>query len=231
VREHPEIETVLVGDGWAIYAKESTMMTVDDVDDEMLFRDEEAENVKEAVERVVRLRVDLAGIMLRTADPTDVYLEDVNFAGTGLRNTQLTAARLASDLKSAEFTNTVLRGSNLRTAELENIREDLWAVLSVASHEVSAIRAALVEGRIDGGTYYGECACLIGTIGNARGCDVYSLGSLRPAPDRPIEHLFMRLDRGDTPQTNPVAKLIVQWIDAWRTRFQHEHHKQESSSV
>jgi hypothetical protein len=102
-------------------------------------------------------------------------------------------------------------------AELESSREDLWEVLwSATQEEISAVRAALVEGRIDGGTYYGECACLIGTIANARGCDVYSLGSLGPAPDRPIEHLFMRISRGDTPQSNPIAKLIVQWIDEWR---------------
>jgi len=184
------------------------MVALDDVDDEVLFCEEEAENVEEAIENVMRWRMGLRDII-----------------SSGLRDSQLTAARLARDLTSAEVTDTVLRGLNLRTAELENIREDLWAVLSLACHEVPAIRAALVEGRIDGGTYYGECACLIGTIANARGCDVYSLGSLKPAPDRPIEHLFMRLDRGDTPQTNPVAKLIVQWIDAWHTRFQPEHHK------
>jgi hypothetical protein len=78
----------------------------------------------------------------------------------------------------------------IRSAELEVIREDLWAVLSLAPLEVPAIRAALVEGRVDGGTYYGECACLLGTIANARGCDSCSLESLRPAPDRPIEHFF-----------------------------------------
>src|SRR2546428_7571754 len=59
VREHPEIETGLVGDGRTIYAKETKMVTADDVDDEMLLRDEEADNVKDAAVTVVRFTVDL----------------------------------------------------------------------------------------------------------------------------------------------------------------------------
>jgi Pentapeptide repeats (8 copies) len=190
-----------------MYPKESKMTALDDC--EMLSHDEETERVEEALRTLMGSGVSLANFRLT----------DFNFTGTDLAGTQLTAARLTgTDLTRADLTGTVLRCTNLKWAELEAIREDLWAVLSLALQEVPAIRAALVEGRVDGGTYYGECACLIGTIANARGCDVYSLESLGPAPSRPIEHFFLRIDRRDTPQTNPIAKLIVHWIDEWRAR-------------
>jgi Pentapeptide repeats (8 copies) len=183
------------------------MTALDDC--EMLSHDEETERVEEALRTLMGSGVSLANFRLT----------DFNFTGTDLAGTQLTAARrTGTDLTRADLTGTVLRCTNLKWAELEAIREDLWAVLSLALQEVPAIRAALVEGRVDGGTYYGECACLIGTIANARGCDVYSLESLGPAPSRPIEHFFLRIDRRDTPQTNPIAKLIVHWIDEWRAR-------------
>ena len=147
-------------------------------DRETLFCDEETERVQDAIEKVVHSGVSLAGAALRGP-----VMTDASFRGV--------------DLGDAPGSETPV---SLRLHEIEATRQDLWAVLSLAVQEAPAIRAALVEGRVDGGTYYGERACLIGTIANARGCDVYSLKSLGLAPNRPIEHFFMRIDRGDTPQ-------------------------------
>jgi len=189
------------------------MTALDDC--ETLYHEEESRSVEEELEKLMGSRLSLASAALRS-----LRLTDANFtAGTGFRDAQLTGARLIGpDLIRADLTATVLGLANLRSSELEAIREDLWAVLSLAALEVPAIRAALVEGRVDGGTYYGECACLLGTIANARGCDIYSLESLRPAPDRPIEHFFLRINRGDRLRANPISRLIVQWIDEWRAR-------------
>jgi hypothetical protein len=148
--------------------------------------------------------------------PESGDLTRADLAGWAQAEARRTLARIAGTrdpLPDEEAAR--LKHTGVTSAELKAARQDLWAVLSLAPQEAPAIEKALLEGRVDGGTYYGECACLIGTIANARGCDVYSLGALRPAPDRPIEHLFMRISRGDTPQNNPVAKLIVQWIQNW----------------
>lgn len=195
------------------------MITLDDIQYETHLRDDEAEWVKKAVERLIRMGMNLADLTSRGVDLPDSGLAGTDFTAADAADTKHARAKLTgTDRARADLTCTGFTGRNLRDANLEAIRKDLWAVLSLASREVPAIRAALVEGRVDGGSYYGKCACLLGTIANARGCDVYSLGSLGPAPDRPIEHFFLGIDRGDTPQTSPIAELVVEWIDEWRAR-------------
>lgn len=183
------------------------MVALDDT--EVLSRHEGDEDVRDAVDRVVRLGMSLAGLALRGCDLTAADFTAAHFTGANVEDTS-----------DGMLTGTdTLADASLRNTDFGAVREDLWAVLSLAPQEVPAVRAALVEGRVDGGTYYGECACLIGTIAAARGCDVYSLESLRPTPSRAIEHFFLRINRGDTPQTNSLAKLVVQWIDEWRVRI------------
>jgi hypothetical protein len=191
--------------------KGPTMATRNDFCDAMLLSNRETEEISHPVERMVRPRRSSPGLAQPGCGPTQADVTGADWAALEARRT---LARIAGTHRVAPEHAAARLG--VTTAELEASRQDLWTVLSFAAQEVPALRAALVEGRIDGGTYYGECACLIGTIANARGCDVYSLGSLGPAPDRPIEHLFMRISRGDTPQSNPIARLIMQWIDEWR---------------
>jgi hypothetical protein len=189
------------------------MAARDDCCDAMLVSHRETEEIHDAFDRMVRRSSSMAGLRRRGCVSTQVDPASADWAKL---ECQRVLANIAGSYRVAPAAASPCFGVPL--ADLEASREDLWAVLSSAAEEVPAVRAALVEGRIEGGTYYGECACLIGTIANARGCDVYSLGALGPAPHRPIEHFFMRISRGETPQTNPAAKLIVQWIDAWRAR-------------
>lgn len=95
-------------------------------------------------------------------------------------------------------------------------RLDFWSVLDQAPAEVAELRAVLVDGQIDGRTYRGHCACLIGTIANARGCDP---DEFERNPYRPAEEWFYPIDPGDTPDGKSVgarrAATAVRWIDEW----------------
>ena len=128
-----------------------------------------------------------------------------------------------ADLGGADLRDANLRGADLRGADLAPIRDDLYAVLSAAPLEVPALIAALKAGKVNGSTYSGDCACLVGTIANARGCEKDDLVTIEPDSDRPAERWFMNIHPGDTPEKSHVAKLTVEWVDeflalakAWR---------------
>lgn len=97
-------------------------------------------------------------------------------------------------------------------------RLDLWAVLDQAPREVGGLRAALTEGQVDGSTYRGECACLVGTIANVRQVDVEEVG-LPQMASRPAELWFVPIRKGDTPDSDSEggfrAATAVRWIDEW----------------
>ena len=109
---------------------------------------------------------------------------------------------------AAEF-GANLDGANLDGASLRPIKADLFLILTSARAEAPGLLAALRAGRIDGSVYEGECACLVGTIANIRHVPVESLE--RDAA-RPAERWFLGIRKGDTPATNPVAKITEGWI-------------------
>ena len=108
-----------------------------------------------------------------------------------------------------------LSEANLSWANLDRIKKDFFAVLAAAPLEVSGLMAALEQGRIDGSCYEGECACLIGTIANVRGCEWNDTGVI-PDSGRPAERWFMALRPGNTPSNHPVAKITAGWIEEFQ---------------
>ena len=108
-----------------------------------------------------------------------------------------------------------LRAANLRDADLTPIRDDIWAVLSLAPREVPAVIEALKAGRVDGSTYHGPCACLVGTIAIKREVNVDDLEGLCPNSSRPAERFFMGIRKGDTPETNQFSALALEWVQQW----------------
>jgi hypothetical protein len=135
---------------------------------------------------------------------------------SGLR-TRYVLERAVEDravLSGADLSGAVLRGAVLSGAVLREFKADFFDVLLRAPREIAGLREALIAGRVDGSTYEGECACLVGTIANVRGASYDSLGNgISPNAGRPIEQWFMSIRKGDTPETNQCSKLAVEWID------------------
>jgi len=159
---------------------------------------------------------DLSGANLRSADLRSADLRSAYLSGADLRGADLRGAYLSgADLRSAYLSGADLRGANLSGAYLTPIRDDLWAVLSSSPMEVSGLLAALKEGRVDGSTYEGDCACLVGTLANLRHCMHNAIDGLNPDSSRPIECFFAAIKKGDTPETNQFSKLACEWIESW----------------
>jgi hypothetical protein len=118
----------------------------------------------------------------------------------------------AANLRDADLSAANLRDANLRDADLRPIESDFYHVLVRARAEAPGLLLALREGRVDGSTYSGECACLVGTIANIKGEAYTALPDLSPDSDRPIERFFMNINKGDTPETNQTAKIVEGWL-------------------
>lgn len=124
---------------------------------------------------------------------------------------------------TASSTGAELSSANLNkdsSADLTKVRDDIWAVLSCAPAEAFAVRDALLAGKVEGWAYSGQCACLVGTIANERGCSVNDLLLLEPNMNRPAEIFFLSINQGDTPDNSESCKLAYQWVDQWIRNMQ-----------
>jgi uncharacterized protein YjbI with pentapeptide repeats len=165
----------------------------------------------------------LEGANLKGAYLKGAYLEGADLEGADLKGADLKGANLkGANLKGADLRDAYLEGANLEGADLEGadlepIRDDLWSVLDTAPDEVPGLLAALREGRVDGSSYTGECACLVGTMRNVahtRGVSV----EIPERPSRPAERWFLGISEGDTPESNPMAKFAEGWIEEWMSK-------------
>jgi len=125
------------------------------------------------------------------------------------------AIKNSANLTDANLTRASLTDANLTAANLTKIRDDFWAVLCSAPREVPFLRDALINGRVDGTTYSGVCACLVGTIANARHTQHTNLDGLIPNAERAAERFFLAIREGDTPESNIFSKKAVEWVDQW----------------
>ena len=172
----------------------------------------------------------LTGAVLTDAVLTDAVLTDAVLTDAVLTDAVLTRADLTgADLTGADRTRADLRGAVLRGADLPGavltdadltpIRDDYYAVLSSAPAEVPALIAALKEGRVNGSTYSGACACLLGTLANARQCAYTAIPGLTPNSQRPAERFFLLIRFGDTPATSQAAQIACGWAEDWLARM------------
>ena len=168
------------------------------------------------VESVLRTRY-----ALERATEQHAALRGADLSGADLRGADLRGADLSgADLRGADLSGADLRGADLSDAILRGFRDDVWAVLSSAPAEAQAVLDALRAGKVDGTTYSGACACLVGTISKARGCDIDELGALKPNASRLAETWFMQIRPGHTPESHEPTKLAAEWVEQWLTAMQ-----------
>ena len=92
-----------------------------------------------------------------------------------------------------------------------------WTNNVMYACEATSLKQALIDGKVNGSQYEGECACLVGTIANIRHEKYTELGNgLVPNSSRPAERWFMGINKGDTPENNQISKITVEWINEFK---------------
>ena len=168
------------------------------------------------------------------ADLTEVDFS--NLSGADLRGANLSGAYLReADLRGADLRGADLRGANLSGANLseigiddmEEVPESLWAhfakdilyVLLNTRSEVPGLRKLLIEGKVSGTTYTGECCCLVGSLNNVaqNGTVDHYCESHIPfymkGMHNPCETWFFYIRTGDTPENSIFSRKVVELID------------------
>ncbi len=162
---------------------------------------------------------DLRGAYLSGADLSGADLSGANLSGANLSGANLRGAYLrGADLSGADLSDADLSGANLRGAYLENIKKDFISVIELLKPEIPEFYKYLIEGKIDGSTYIGNCCCLQGTMANIKNINYEELPT-KPDSSRPIERFFLGLRKGDTPENNQVSAIVKEWIE----EFAKEH--------
>ena len=166
--------------------------------------------VSHALEKAVSVGANLSYADLSYAD-----LSYADLSGAYLPYADLSYVDLfCANLFCANLYGADLSYANLSYADLSGAKNDFWEILIRAPREVAGLRAALVGGKVDGSTYQGSCACLVGSIANIRGVGYHALGNgITPNSSRPAERWFLAIKRGDTPDTNQISNLTVAWLD------------------
>jgi hypothetical protein len=191
----------------------------------------EGETLAAVIEKAARDGASLVGASLVGANLVGANLVRANLVGANLVRANLDGANLVraslvganldgaslvgANLVRANLVGASLVGANLDGASLDDIKADFYDVLSSAVNEVPGLLSALREGKIDGTTYEGDCACLVGTVAKIRKCNYRQLDGLKPDSYRPAERWFTGIRPGHTPANSSVAKITEQWIEEW----------------
>ena len=142
-----------------------------------------------------------------------------------LKKTLQKAVNEGADLEGADLRGAYLEGAYLRGMDLYKLpvsyvnqcSRDMLFIFQSLKGELKGLRKALVEGRVDGTQYEGDCACLIGTLGNVDG-GIDKVCEVIPFYDKGLHNLgeqwFFNIHEGDTPKDNQFSKHAVMLIDS-----------------
>jgi uncharacterized protein YjbI with pentapeptide repeats len=141
----------------------------------------------------------LSDTNLRGANLSGANLSDTNLSDTNLSGANLSGANLSdTNLSDTNLSDTNLSGANLSDANLRSFKADLWLTLVDAKAEIPMFIQSMLDGKIDGSQYEGECACLVGTLANVRGIS-YATAFPDHSSRNPAEQWFLMIKKGDLP--------------------------------
>jgi len=192
-------------------------------DSEKVLWEGEAESVKEALFSAIKSGAYLSGAYLSGAYLSGANLSGANLSGANLSHTDLSGANLSganlsgaylsgADLSGADLSDAYLSGDYLNGADLRVTQDDFINILKSAKSEIPFIYKSLLDGKIDGSTYEGKCACLVGTIAHGAGVHYREIQGVEPDAGRPAERFFLAIKKGDTPENNPISAIVKDWI-------------------
>jgi uncharacterized protein YjbI with pentapeptide repeats len=164
----------------------------------------------------------LRGANLSNAKLISANLSNANLIGANLSNANLIGANLTSaNLSGANLIGADLRGAkNIENLEWTNFaKRDILFILSYSAKvEVVGLKSKIVEGKINGSQYEGECCCLIGSLGNDKAV------SLIPFYTKGLhnigEQLFYQIKEGDTPENNIFSKIALEMCDLILSKYE-----------
>ena len=158
------------------------------------------------------------GANMRKANLEGANLQGADLEGADLEGADLRGANLrGASLRRANLREADLEGANLRGASLEEIKKDFQDAIMLLPNEINNLRAHLIEGKIDGSSYEGECSCLAGTIAKHIGKvarDGEKIAGCFPVDSQsPRERWFLGIEEGDTPENSQICAITLEWID------------------
>ena len=186
----------------------------------ILFEYESADNtIRKTVEEAVKAKANLSSANLSSANLSSADLRSANLSFADLSSANLRSA----DLRSADLCFADLSSANLRSAKnlpqsfINQCSRDMLFIFQSLPKELPFLRDKLVKGEVDGTQYKGNCACLIGSLGNADG-GIDKVCEVIPYYDKGLhnfgEQWFWNIKIGDTPENNDFAKHVLLLIDS-----------------
>ncbi len=124
------------------------------------------------------------------------------------------AVSKGSNLRDSDLSGADLQ--KLPTAYINECSRDILFILEHLKTEVPGLRKALVEGRVDGSQYEGDCACLIGTLANVDGGMGKVCGAIpfyEKGTHNMGESFFLNIKKGDTAKNNSFVAHAVKLCD------------------
>jgi hypothetical protein len=136
------------------------------------------------------------------------------------------AVKSRADLFGADLSGANLSGAtNIDNLPQEWVRQCSRDMLFVFLHtkvELPYLRQALIDGKVNGTQYEGDCSCLIGTLGKADG-GLDKLCEMIPYYQRGLhnhsEQWFWQIREGDTPETSIFSAHALKLIDEVNPQF------------